>query len=373
MRIIHTGDLHLDSSMRTNLDERKRKERKNELTNNFERLSETALKLGVTAIIIAGDLFDTKSVSKTVARAVLVEIEKHPSITYYYLKGNHDRDSFVNYITENGDIPDNLYMFKNEWTKYVLNPEGNKKIVLMGAEFDKTNNNYLTSSLNLSLDDINIVTLHGQENEYRGKDTTDVVAIGSLKGKGIDYLALGHVHEMKIASLDSRGTYAYCGCLEGRGFDECGDHGFILLDVDEEKGDVIPEFVDFAYRKLYTVSVDVSGLDNSKEMADAAKEVLAKERIGERDMVKIELTGEIDEEAEIDTDFIASAFERDYYFIKVKNKTSIKIDYDRFAGDESLKGWFVKLVMEDKDLDDETKGRIVRMGIDALKDGEVII
>ena len=52
--------------------------------------------------------------------------------------------------------------------------------------------------------------------------------------KNIDYLALGHIHKYKQAELDQRGVYCYSGCLEGRGFDECGEKGFVLLDIDEE-------------------------------------------------------------------------------------------------------------------------------------------
>ena len=32
--------------------------------------------------------------------------------------------------------------------------------------------------------------------------------------------------------MDSRGIYCYPGCLEGRGFDECEQKGFVVLDID---------------------------------------------------------------------------------------------------------------------------------------------
>ena len=54
----------------------------------------------------------------------------------------------------------------------------------------------------------------------------------ALKNKNIDYLALGHIHGYKEAPLDGRGKYCYPGCLEGRGFDECGKKGFVLLNIE---------------------------------------------------------------------------------------------------------------------------------------------
>lgn len=65
--------------------------------------------------------------------------------------------------------------------------------------------------------------LHGQEAEYAAQDKAEVVPLRDLRGKGIDYLALGHVHGYKKETLDSRGEYCYPGCLECRGFDEYGD------------------------------------------------------------------------------------------------------------------------------------------------------
>lgn len=373
MRIIHTADLHLDSVMKTNLDPSKAKERRNELTNNFVRLSQTAHELDAKAIIIAGDLFDGKRVSKGVAKIVLSEIRRNSNIDFYYLKGNHDQDSFTNIIKDEGEVPSNLHLFDYEWKSYVLNEGSDKRrIVLTGAEFSGSNNELLMTSLNLDAKDINLVTLHGQENEYKGKDTTDIISLSSLRGRNIDYLALGHVHEKKIAGLDARGNYCYPGCLEGRGFDECGEHGFMLLNVDEEAGDVIPEFIDFANRKLYHLKVDVSECENSVQAVEKVREEIVRNHCNFKDMIKIELIGEINEEAEINEDYILHLFNDDYYYCKIKNSAKVKVDYKKYANDESLKGWFIRLVEESEELDEEIKGQIVHMGLRALNGEEII-
>ena len=57
-----------------------------------------------------------------------------------------------------------------------------------------------------------------------------------------------------------RDRYCYSGCLEGRGFDECGQKGFVVLDIDDEKLTAGFSFVPFAYRSLYTLYVDVTCL-----------------------------------------------------------------------------------------------------------------
>lgn len=372
MKIIHTADLHLDSSMKTYLEGDKAIKRKDELTLNFSRLCENAQDLGVKAIIIAGDLFDTRSVAKKVAGIVLTQINKYKDIQFYYLRGNHDRESFISFIRGNGEVPSNFHMFEDTWTSYVLNPDTDgKKIVLYGAEFNN-NSSSLMKLFNADYNDINIVTLHGQENEYVGKDTTETVSIAELRGKGIDYLALGHVHEYKLKTLDSRGVYCYPGCLEGRGFDECGDHGFVLLDVDEKTGDIIPQFIDFAYRKLHTVDVDITGLDSSGEIIEKVRSEIASKRYSPRDMIKIRLTGSVDENAEVNESLISEMFRDDFFFVKTKNESVVSVDYMKYALDESLKGWFIRLVQNSEEMDEETKGQVVRMGLRALSGEEII-
>ena len=121
------------------------------------------------------------------------------------------------------------------------------------------NENYKSfySKINLNKDKINIFILHGDDSNTYG---INKVKIDSLENKYIDYLALGHYHSYKEEKIDNRGRYAFSGCLEGRGFDECGEKGFILLDIDKE---VKSTFIPFAKRTIHDVNVDVTGSNSS--------------------------------------------------------------------------------------------------------------
>ena len=63
MKIIHCADLHLDSKMTANLSKEQAKERKMEILRTFSRMVEYAKNNQVSVIIIAGDLFDTRTVT----------------------------------------------------------------------------------------------------------------------------------------------------------------------------------------------------------------------------------------------------------------------------------------------------------------------
>ena len=95
MKIIHCADIHLDSKMSANLTKEKARERKTELLTTFQNMVTYGAEQGVAAIIIAGDLFDTKNVSATARNVVKDLIQGHPKIAFYYLQGNHDEGSLL--------------------------------------------------------------------------------------------------------------------------------------------------------------------------------------------------------------------------------------------------------------------------------------
>jgi len=80
MKIIHCADLHLDSKLESNLDAYKAKERRSEILDTFERMIEYAVNYDVTAIIIAGDMFDTARIKSSTKSRIINTIRKNPQL-----------------------------------------------------------------------------------------------------------------------------------------------------------------------------------------------------------------------------------------------------------------------------------------------------
>lgn len=365
MKIIHCADIHLDSKMNTNLSKEKAKERKAELLSTFQRMVDYAEAQRVEAIIIAGDLFDTKNVSVTARNLVRDLILAHPDIKFLYLQGNHDEGSFVAGLKE---IPENLLLFGDSWVSYPLG----ERIVVTGIELNQENAGTAYHALSLDAEKINLVVLHGQDAEYQAKDKAEIIHLTGLKNKGIDYLALGHIHSYKTGRLDTRGTYCYPGCLEGRGFDECGEHGFVLLDIAEKEGKLTDTFVPFAYRNLYRIPVDITDCISTMEILERMKQQAETLGYPDSSLVAFELTGSVDVEGEKDVDFLGRQFEKRFYAVKVKDASHYRIDYTEFARDESLKGEFIRTVQAQTDLSEEEKAAIIHYGIQALAGEEIL-
>ena len=210
--------------------------------------------------------------------------------------------------------------------------------------------------------------MHGQESETNVKDKAEIINLKQLKNKNIDYLALGHIHSYKQEKLDNRGIYCYSGCLEGRGFDECGKKGFVLLDIEE--GKINSEFIPFAKRTLYEITVDLTDITQNNEIEQKIKEAI--KDIPNTSLVKIILGGEADIGEERDIAYLTKKFENYFYYLKIEDKPKRKIDYMKYQNDISLKGEFIRLVLEQQDLTEEEQSKIILTGIKALSGEETL-
>lgn len=354
MKIIHCSDLHLASKMEANLSARQAKERGAELYAAFERLTVYARNNQVDVVLIAGDLFDTQRASVKTVGLVLEQIRKTPEVDFLYLRGNHDEKTPF----EDLQCPANFKTFGPGWTYYQYGD-----VTIAGIEPEGDGWQDLYDGLQLDCSRTNIVTLHGQVSTQPGPEQ---IALPLLRGRHIRYLALGHIHAYQTERLDMDGEWCYCGCLEGRGFDECGRKGFVLLNIEGKT--LTHEFVPFAGRMLYEIPVDITGLVTVSELRDAM-EAAARE-ISEDSLVKFTLTGKYTLETQKDLQFLKKSLEPLFWFVKIKDESQFLIEKESYEHDASLKGEFIRLVMA-SDKSEEEKARIVCCGIQALSGEEI--
>ncbi|MCQ2382581.1 MAG: metallophosphoesterase [Clostridia bacterium] len=352
MKIIHCADLHLDSKMETNLAPAKAKERKRELLNTFERMVAYAEQNGVMAIIIAGDMFDTARVTNFTRTRVLSTIKKYAKIDFLYLSGNHDESNFINLIE---DKPVNLKVFGKNWTTFDY-PD----VKVTGVVMDENNYSTVYDTLTLSADELNIVVMHGQIVQSAAKNKVEVINLSKLKNKNIDYLALGHIHTFTQGTLDQRGAYCYAGCLEGRGFDECGEKGFVLLEIEN---DVIKSnFISFAERQLIEISFDITGYDDWFTIEEQIVQQV--QNYDRKNLLKVTLCGKYKIQLEKHITMLEQKLNQ-FYFVKVKDDSVLAVTENDVANDVSLRGEFVRQVLA-SNLSQAEKEQTIIVGLRAL-------
>lgn len=347
MKIIHTGDIHLESPLDSALLTDKAVIRKNELLKTFENLVTFAIDNFVEVVIIAGDFFDCENVSRKTRQFVFDKINFAKNIDFLYLRGNHDEK-----VIFKTDVPKNLKILNQNFEKYEYN---NVSIGLINP----LSNNYNDAIFNEN--NYNIAVMHGSVSNEFGNY---LVNLSALKNKNIDYLALGHIHKGGNGKLDDRGYYNYCGILDGRGFGEYGEKGFYLIDT----GKCTVDFVKMSSRICCEVFVDITDALSNAQIKEKIEEKTRD--IDERSIVRVNLTGNYNEKLIKDISFLEQCFNERFFFISIKDNSTIDIDYNSYKNDVSLKGEFIRLSLQ-SNLPENIKNKVITAGINALENEEI--
>ena len=349
MKFLHTSDLHIGSALTSRLSQDRIRERKAELMRTFEGMIEEAVYQRAVAFIIAGDMFDTQKITRTTVERVLRAIEKYPTLDFLYLTGNHEKNALIEYGVT---LPKNLKVFGDGWTYF----DYGTVCVAGRSEICEG----MFSELDLERGKTNIVVLHGALAD--GKSGGEIIGRRELEGKHITYLALGHYHSYSEHPLADGGIAVYSGTPEGRGFDEVGTKGFVMIDTDGRS--TRHTFIPFAKRTLHIIDVDLEGARLRRDVDERVDSALVSIKRG--DLVRVRLVGKRPPELFIDDDAIVSRWESYFYHFEVKDETGLRIDPEEYKYDRSLKGEFIRLVTSRAELSDEEKDKIIKTGLAAL-------
>lgn len=359
VKILHCADIHIgaaDAFLGANADSRMY-----ETLITFENIIDLAVQNDVQLLAIAGDLFDTPTPDTSFVNPVLSKIASAKNLKVVYCAGNHDPLIAQSPFIIN-TLPENLYVLPAKDT-YLVFDDINLRVY--GRSFDTAHlQGEEEFSLDVPQDDyINIMVQHG---ELKSDLNSDYNAITPrfIKKSGMDYIALGHVHKHTPIGKLENVSFAYCGCPEGQGFDELDEKGVYMGTV--SKGSTDLKFIPVARRKHVHEKIDIT---NKEDIPSFVLETL-KERhqnFGDH-LYKIELTGEIDENCEINCAELSARLSTALYFVKVKDSTEYKIDFETLSKETSLKGVFVKKMLEklNETEDKEAVKNALKLGLKAF-------
>ena len=355
-KILHAADFHLDSPFGA-LGEERSRQRRQECRELAGRLVDYANDHGAELLLLSGDLFDGERVYAQTAEALAAALGRfHGAVII--APGNHDpyhyRSPYARTLW-----PENVHIFDKNTMEALEFPQYG--CTVYGAAFTAAEC-AAPQPFTARGEGVNLLVLHGDvsasDSRYRS------LTPAWLAQSGVDYAALGHVHEFRGVQYAGATAYAYPGCPEGRGFDELGEKGFLFGTV--EKGHVDLRFVPFARRRYAVVEVDVTD-------ADPARMALEALRGREEDIVRLILTGEVEEQ--IDAARLTEQLADFCWQLEVRDRTCARQDLWRGCGEDSLRGLFLQNLREEYDRADE-QGRAaieqaVRYGLAAMENREL--
>ncbi|MBU5456096.1 metallophosphoesterase family protein [Caproiciproducens sp. MSJ-32] len=368
VRILQAGDLHFDTPFKE-LNKKLSLISKEELLEVFKKIIDLCIDNSVDIFLLTGDIFDNLTVDKKTLIYIKKELERIQNIRVFISPGNHDPyndKSFYKLI----DWPKNVYIFKTEEIEKVIIED--LKVVIWGAAF---NNNYVRKSLlkNIIINDdyINIMTIHADISNSDEGNEYNPITLKDIANSKLDYLAIGHRHNFSGLQKEKNTYYAYAGCPQGRGFDETGDKGVIIADI--SKGIVDLSFKRSSKRNYYVLEIDIS---NSMTYEEIKAKILneIKEEDRKVNFYKIVLKGEVEAFINLNENVILEKIREHFYYVKVIDKTEVKLDFDKIAEDYSIKGVYARKLLEmskNKELDQELIKMALKIGIQSLSSGEV--
>lgn len=340
IKLLHTADIHIgaaESFLKENSDSRRF-----ETLLTFEKIIDLGIENKVDVIAIAGDLFDSNNIEERFITAVFEKIANASPIRVIFAAGNHDPLSADSPFL-NRSLPENLYVLGTSDECITFE---DLSLKVYGRSFE---HNYLQGEekFTLKTDDgfINLLVQHG---ELKSDLSSDYNAITPrfVKNSGMDYIALGHVHKRTEIGKIENTAFAYCGCPEGQGFDELDQKGVYIGEIGKNHCDL--KFTAVSKRLHAEEKVDISGDLTANEICDKITETL-KTNYGDTwhdNLYKIELVGEIAEDTEISLEEITARLKPQVYFIKIKDRTEYKLDYEALAKEPTLKGIFIRKMLE---------------------------
>lgn len=352
IKFLHCADIHIGASLKLPGDKAQR--RRTEILLTFERIMQLAAEKQVDFVLIAGDLFDSNRIENSIAESVFraIAASKLPVIA---VAGNHDPLS-ANSPYKQIKTPNNLYVF-GESNSSVMLPELPVKI--FGRSFSEC---YLIGEKSFPLspadDCYNILLLHG---DTSGIGNYNPITPDFIENCGMDYLALGHIHARTEPAARGKTFYAYPGCPEGQGFDEIGEKGVYIGTLGAFGCKL--EFASVCRRRFEKIYIDISGICGSEQLLPFITDYI-KKRFGEKfadNFYKIILTGSADTRLIINTAELSERLSEIVYFAVIKDRTTVKADYEALASQPDLGGIFTKkmLKLAEKAVSDEEREKIM--------------
>ena len=356
IKFLHAADLHLDSPFH-GLSPAQAKERRTEQRELLTSMVELANGNGCDLLLLSGDLFDSDNAYPETVEALCRALGAFRG-QVFIAPGNHDcLYAGSPYFT--APWTENVHIFKEEKISSVTLPDLGCQVY--GAGFTAMDAPPLLEGFRVEDDELlNLMVLHGEAETVVGN--YNPMTKEQIERSGLDYLALGHVHLRTEGRTAGRTVYAYPGCPMGRGFDELGEKGVYLGELDE-KGCRLT-FLPLPCRRYEILHVAAG--DDALAAIEAALPADT-----QNDIYRIYLTGQSDP---IDLRALQEALAGRFYALHLRDKTEAKTDLWKDAGEESLKGQFLARLQEKLATADENEKAVIylaaRLGIYAMEGRE---
>jgi exonuclease SbcD len=303
MKFIHCADVHLDTPLQglAEYPGAPVNEIRSATRRAFEKLLDAALSEKVDFVIIAGDLYDVglRSFESALFFNRSMLRLKEAGIDVYLIHGNHDAASK---LIKQLRPPANVHVFRsNEAHTFSIEA---LRVAIHGQSFATPE---IIEDLAAHYpprvpDFFNIGVLHTNLSGISDHANYAPCSLETLKNKGYQYWALGHVHGRQILSTEP--YIIYPGNIQGRHGKEQGEKSCELVTV-SDTGSICTETISTSVVPWVELEIDASSCRTADEVYDSVRVTLGellkdgKERIT---ALRVRIAGGTDASDELNRD-----------------------------------------------------------------------
>ena len=357
MKFVHLADLHLDAKFDSlssidGLPQKRRLEQRKALKDVVEYIKENDIKL----FLISGDLYEQNYIRKSSIEYVNKLFEEIPDTQIFIAPGNHDpyiKNSFYSTYTWSK----NVHIFNENIEKIDLE---DAHIYGFGFTDFYCKQSEIEEIQVEEPDDINILITHGSLDG--GSDDLreyNPLRQSKLKQLDFDYIALGHIHKPYYNEEKNQKIF-YPGSTISLGFDELGEHGVLVGDI--EKDELKVKFMTIDPRQYEEKEIDITEMTSNEEVLEKLQNLV----LNNENLYKIILVGK--RYFTLNIDEIKKLNSREN-IVKIKDKTKVGIDIERIAEENNVRGIFVRNMLERKErenLDEDFIEKAIEIGLEVL-------
>ena len=359
MKIVHFSDLHLDRAfawMHGTPDAARN--RRQALRDTLHKIIDLTIEVKADVLLCGGDLYENDRFAPDTGPFLKNAFAKLDPIRVFVAPGNHDWHGPQSlYRAE--DWSPNVHVFSAQTLTPVKLVDG---LTLWGAaHHGPANTPGFLDDFQVDRGGIHLALFHGSERAWfteqeSGKQRHAPFDASQIQSAGLHHALLGHFHRPRDDEW-----FTYPGNPDPLSFGEDGKRGAVIVTV-HSNGTLTRERVTVAVSDVHDLEVDVSGAESKQDIRN---------RVGERvnglsGFARVMLNGEL--AANIDvrpTDFEPMQSSLDSMSVNV-GKLYVGYDYDAIKGEQTVRGEFVRSVL-DQDLEDNEKQRILVTGLRAFE------